>query len=371
MYIDAHQYCRVFWQSILASGELVTCVSCGCYVRPEDAVEHNPDQFLCSNCCDERSYNCEGCGKMLFDGPDTIWWSDEDECYCEACYRTHNIVAAYDFFEPNPIFLKLTSERTRKDTLFFGMEFEIEMDWGKCARNYYTENQLGKIMTDGVPSGVDWGYVKHDGSMKSGVEFVTNPMTEAFYRQNRKVIDLMFDNWKASGFRTDQWDDEQERYNCSLHIHMSKDAFMSGHLYKFVRFFYKIPMRKFVQSVSQRGENEYAQWFPDDFIYGAKLAKEKKNCSMNRYSVINLIGGHWHEQTGQPAKTVEFRLFQGSMDPTIIHKNIEFMLSVFYFTRDTSITHITQKNYLKYLKAFRNRYRYLINFLNTELGKGV
>lgn len=366
---DSTIYCESCWKEAIAQNEIELCVQCGGYSKPEDMLNHNGSK-ICEYCWDERAYECMDCGRIMFDRIDQMRWVD-DEVYCSNCYNAVAVVAAYDHFIPDPPMLMLSGEKRRPDTLFFGCEFEIEMDWKKNYENGYTENQLGKIMADAVPPGVEWGYVKHDGSMKCGVEFVTHPMTEGFYKNNRKVIDQMFTNWKEVGFRTDQWDDEEDRYNCSLHVHMSKAAFTSAHLYKFVRFFYKIPMRRLVQAISQRAENEFAQWARDDFKFAAKLAKEKKNMSGNRYSVINLIGGHWHEHHMADSKTVEFRLFQGSMEPKIIHKNIEFLLSVFYFTRDTSITHITQKNYFKYLRAYRNRYRNLVNFLNDELRKGV
>jgi hypothetical protein len=369
MYLaDNSTYCIRCWNRMLENNAIFICDECGAYAREQDITPHG-DYMICLHCYDGRALFCVECDSMLFEHVDNIRWH-EDDPYCRNCYSENAVVAEYDYFIPNPPFLQLSGERDRPDSLFFGCEFEIEMDWGKAYRNGYGEPDLGRIMKDGVPNN-DMGYVKHDGSMRHGVEYVTHPMSEQWYRRNRKMIDTMFENWKVSGFRTDQFDEAEDRYNCSLHIHMSKAAFTTIHLYKFCRFFYKIPLRKMVQAISQRAENEFAQWVVDDLKFSKKMAKEKKNISRNRYSVINLIGGHWHEHQKAESKTVEFRLFNGSMDPQIVHKNIEFMLAVYYFTRDNSITHITQKNFIRYLREYRNRYRYLINFLNNELGKGV
>jgi hypothetical protein len=295
----------------------------------------------------------------------------EDNVYCNDCKQEHVIVAAYNHFIPDPPILKLESEQRRKDTLLFGLEFEYEMDWSKYQRNMWTEDIIGKMLKDGTPKDVEWGYVKHDGSMRYGVEFTTHPMTVGFYLKNRETMNEMLASWKRKGFRSDQWDNEKERYNCSLHVHMSKAAFTKFHIYKFVRFFYKIHMRKLIEKIAQRDENEFARFKRDDLLNTVALAKDKANVSGHRYSVINLIGGHWHEDFGRVSQTVEFRLFQASLKPKTVHKNIEFLLSVYRFTRDTSVTHITEKNYIKYLQNNRNRYRFLINFLNNELNKEV
>jgi hypothetical protein len=325
---------------------------------------------ICPFCDTNRVYFCEQCDSQLLEPFDPIRYDDDDRCLCQDCYNTGCYVAEYDYYDNHPKFLTTLSEKHRDDTLFFGCEFELEMDWNKYSQDMLTEQKLGRIMAESVTI-ANWGYVKHDGSMCCGVEFVTNPMSEQWYKQNRQSIDETFGRWKHVGFRTDQFDTDHDRYNCSMHVHMSKAAFSVGHLYKFVRFFYKIPMRKLVQVISGRDENEYAQFCPQDFKYSTRLAKEKKNVSENRYSVINLIGGHWHERNMTDAPTVEFRLFQGSMKPAIIHKNIEFLLSVYYFTRDNSITHITKKNYFKYLGTYKNKYRNLINFLNDQTGEEI
>jgi hypothetical protein len=354
------------YQDLRASGAVCTCEVCDCETFWDDTYETNSGTRICSMCSDERIFHCVDCGLELIDGRDRFRWIDDDP-YCPNCYSERAVVAQYDHYIENPPMLLLPGEKQRPDTLFFGLEFEIEDSWSNFE---VSEWELGKRCLECVPK--DWGYCKHDGSMHRGVEYVTHPQTPLFYKANKKAYDEMLHRWKAEGFRTDQFDEENDRYNCGLHMHMSKDAFTSGHLYKFVRFFYKMPLRKLVQQISERDANYYARWAYDDAENGVQLAKEKKNISGQRYSVINLIGGHWHEQNvHKPAKTVEFRLFQGTLEPAILHKNIEFLISVFFFTRDNSITHITEKNYLRFLGATPNKWRHLAMFLRDKLGKEI
>lgn len=375
--IDDYSLCADCFDKEANNGDILICEGCGRWTEQAEDYEdlRGRMHIICPDCLARDDHHCEQCGVKMMEHFDQFRF-DGDTLYCKDCYSPIAVVADYDHFEPNPPILQLSSERLRPDTLMFGLEFELEMDWTKFYQNNWTERHIGKKMADCTPKDQKWGYVKHDGSMKHGVEFVTNPMTEQFYVKRRPELNEIFAKWKKAGFRTDQWDDDKQRYNCSLHMHMSKAAFTSGHLYKFVKFVYKAHMRKLVQAISQRDANEFAQFKKDDFRHTAQLAKDKANVSGVRYSVINLIGGHWHEHKRQrdgkcESATVEFRLFNGSTDPDVIHKNIEFMLSVFRFTRDNSITHITQKNYFKYLRDNRNRYRHLINFLNDKLGKEI
>lgn len=376
-WVDNEPMCFGCFDHFLHEGDIVTCDICGIWTQEAIKIEDGRGRLhtICNECNEDetRVLYCDDCGRKMYDHFDQVRF-DENYVYCKDCYGPRAIVAEYDHFEPDPPVLQTSSERRRHDTLLFGLEFELEMDWVKYNQNHWSELTIGKKMAECTPKDVEWGYVKHDGSMKHGVEFVTHPMTEQFYVKNRKTFNEIFAAWRKAGFRTDQWDDDAEpepRYNCSLHIHMSKAAFGSAHLYKFVKFFYKTHMRKLVQAISQRDANKFAQFERADFRATAQLAKDKENVSGKRFSVINLIGGHWHKNHNEKSPTVEFRLFNGSTDQDIIHKNIEFMLSVFRFTRDNSITHITQKNYFKYLSANRNRYRNLINFLTDKLGKEI
>jgi hypothetical protein len=370
-WVDDARLCKSCFTEQLDREDIVMCENCSCFTKDwKNHIDTNGnDRRLCNICYHERGHRCADCDQRLYDHLDRFRFHN-DETYCKECYGDHAVVAEYDHFDPDPPILQTDSERRRHDTLMFGLEFEYEMDWGKFYREGMDEAYIGKMMADCVPN-KKWGYVKHDGSMQHGVEFATNPMTELFYTKNRKVISEILIKWKKAGFRTDQWDEEEQRYNCSLHMHMSKAAFTSAHIYKFVRFFYKAHMRKLVQAICQRDANKFAQFKRDDFRKTVQLAKDKANVSGDRYSVINLIGGHWHENQGRKSATVEFRLFQASLDPDIVHKNIEFMLGVYRFTRDNSITHITQKNFFKFLRKTKNRYRYLINFLNDNLGKEI
>jgi hypothetical protein len=332
------------------------CEVCGDMVVDTN-IKFTAGKYACKLCHDSM-FTCTECEErcwgfqVVFDGVSP---------YCQECFDRLPPVARYNFFDDKPDFKLLEGEKREADTLFFGYELEMEHNWEK---REVSELKLARLAAEHCP--MEWGYMKHDGSMERGIEFTSNPMTWAWYRNQRDNFTKMLVGLQEN-FRTDQYDEEQERYNCSLHVHMSKNAFSSGHLYKFVKFFYKVHLRRFIQNVSGRESNFYCRYDPRDNIGVTKMAKEKGNPSGERYSVINMVGGHWHEERGIESQTVEYRLFAGTLEPIVFHKNFEFLMAAYEFTRDASMTMITQRNFFSYLKKNSNRFVNLINFINNEL----
>lgn len=347
-------------------GELETCHFCGCHMLQRDVktiMRQDVEIPVCHYCADEMVH-CSDCGEFLVNGFDEVHW-DGDEPYCHRCINQLIEVERYDYYDQRPKFLLAESEKQEPDTLFFGYELEIEHDW---RRLQLSERKVAELASRFIPNG--WGYYKHDGSMKRGIEMAAYPMTWMWYRQHRKDITKMLEG-VATQFKVDQWDTENERYNCGLHVHMSKAAFNSSHLYKFVKFFYKLNMRPFVEAIAGRGENKYARYHPLDAKMTTKMAKDKNNPQGKRYAVLNMVGGHFHEKRDVDSPTIEFRLFKGTLDPVEFHSRFDFLMSIYEFTRDESITMINKNKYLAYLANNRNRFACLLQILKNNLGLEV
>ena len=59
----------------------------------------------------------------------------------------------------------------------------------------------------------------------------------------------------------------------------------------------------------------------EDFDEAVLVAKDKKNRKADHYATINLNSTNGREA----AKTIEFRMFQGTLEPLFFHKNLEFV----------------------------------------------
>lgn len=366
--IQGVNHCHECAKKAMDRGEFIQCASCNSFIHFDDAFTHDSiahgSVSVCSNCIQTRLTRCNRCLIPIMIGIDEAVRVPGASFLCPNCARRVNPVRGYNYYDNNPKILKLDKENIRHDTLLVGFEIEMEQDF---EGEILPEQALGEKLSKFLPEEFSLGYFKHDGSLTSGIELASNPMTVSWYLDHRKDLNTFLDSMVNEGMRCDQIDDTGEK-NCGLHIHLSKAAFTSVHLYKFVRFFYKMHMRRFVQDVAERNANHFAKFLNTDFANGVHMAKYKQNLSRDRYSVINMVGGHWHEERGEPSKTVEFRLFQGTLDKQKFHKNIQFLLSVYDFTLHNSLTHISMKNYFKFLRENENKFRNLINFIVNDLG---
>jgi hypothetical protein len=78
---------------------------------------------------------------------------------------------------------------------------------------------------------------------------------------------------------------------------------------------------------------------------GDSKARQLRNINSDRYEALNF----------QNDKTVEFRLFRGSLKYATIMACLEFAYITWFFSRDTSQTQLTTQNFLKYICLENNR----------------
>jgi hypothetical protein len=142
-----------------------------------------------------------------------------------------------------------------------------------------------------------------------------------------------------------------------MHIHISKNAFSTIHLYKFLQFFTANP--KFIFTISQRkNTNELRQWAALDscddesVIYKAKY----KMGGPERHVAVNVSN----------PTTVEVRVFKGTLNPMSFWKNIEFCEALLHFTNQCSIADLTVEKFTAFVTYNRKKYGNLCNFLNDK-----
>ncbi|GAH84174.1 unnamed protein product, partial [marine sediment metagenome] len=138
-------------------------------------------------------------------------------------------------------------------------------------------------------------YAKHDGTLNFGIEVVSHPATWNWLKQNyRKWENIL--NLRKVGFKS------FDTTTCGMHIHLSKNAFSSLHLYKILKFFYE--NKDFILKISQRKSsylNRYATLSSQDFNNSLALKAKWKNQTEEKYTAINLLN--------EP--TIEIRVLEG------------------------------------------------------------
>lgn len=323
-----NEYCPQDDIVYIESAEEYVCNSCfelhyfrcddceGCFSQDD---EMRVDcRSICDHCYCESYFTCDSCVEVYHND----YYGGDG--YCENCYEENSSGLHNYCYKPDPVFYG-------KSDLYFGIELEIES----------SGQDVGEVV-DGLP---DYFYAKEDSSLDDGFEIVSHPASWGWLSDNKKKWDQIF-SLRDSGFLS---------YNtttCGMHVHMSKKAFSSLHLYKFLKMFFE--NQSFILSVSRRklcNLNQYASLELDESI--VYKATKKTNSSTKRYTAVNL----------ENSDTVEVRIFRGTLAPSGFWRNLEFCKAVFDYTKDASIKDVVVTEFCSYVESHQKEYPNLYRFL--------
>ena len=269
--------------------ETLVCARCGDRIWQDNNAgdEQTP---LCQRCYDRFYTSCESCGRVILQGD--AYFEDEDdtdpfcwECYCRA--QQNKQIHEYSY-KPAPIFY---GEGER----YFGVELELDHggeDSGNACAIMGRANLDRELI-----------YCKHDGSLDSGFEIVTHPMTLDFHQTAMPWLDVL-DEAVGLGYRSHQ------ARTCGLHIHVNRTAFGDTEIQQelaIARVLYLV--EKFWDELlkfSRRTQSQLDRWAAR---YGYKehpmqiLDRAKERYGRGRYFAVNLLNRN----------TIEFRLFRGTL----------------------------------------------------------
>uniref|UniRef100_A0A6M3XYT6 Putative amidoligase enzyme n=1 Tax=viral metagenome TaxID=1070528 RepID=A0A6M3XYT6_9ZZZZ len=336
--------------------ELARCFVCQDGVYKKDASQDSLGQWLCPNCAPGwRQCNCRR-------------WTDEPEgVLCVACrprkvartgdsepidrglYQHMDYIHDYAH-KPAPHFHVVKGE---DGTLVFGVELETD--------GFPSQSLLGRAMGElhKLDPDEDLFYGKRDGSIHSGVEIVTHPCTLKFHQtkfpwaQIRKIV------LKNKGR-------SHETKTCGMHVHFNV-SFMGANaqerdlntlkLLHFVEKFWSKLLR-----FSRRNPDEVHRWarrYYDDFTpVPENLAKvEDAKMLRARHMTVNLV----------PDKTIEIRIFKGSLNPITILGTIEFLDYLLHLLKASNATVIQQMTWKSFVDGVdKTAYPNLVEYLERR-----
>jgi hypothetical protein len=308
------------------------------YTTSARALSDDTNEYLCDDCYT----SCENCGTVY-----AVYDNAVDCCVGE----DHSEYVRNYSYRPSFFFHSVSSGqvhvfgRPNVGELYMGMEIEVEKMM-PIADEFYRSLTFAQR---------DFMYMKTDGSLsEKGVELVTMPATIEAIKDRFPFEQL--DVARAGGARSFYYD------NCGFHIHVSRSAFTTTHMWKFAKFQIDNPL--LCQTVGQRTTSSYASWhyeYKDHSTVGDGLPSMVKGKSSNhdRYVALNF----------QPRETVELRYFKGNILRAAILKNVEFVQSIYDYTKqldvkDVVVRHaLRSENYLDWLNknsdAYPNLYSYV------------
>ena len=289
----------------LSDGDLVhyeytdSCAQCGDFYLSDDLS-------YCDSCGEYSCENCS-CDCSRFDG---------FNCY-------HGQVLEYSFKPNHWDFIKEKHE----NTLFLGIELEVEYKDSD-------HDTLYSICEKYIPGKY---FFKTDGSLSDGCEIVFTPHT----LQSLKKINFksFFKDLRKEGF---------ESYTpgtCGLHIHVNREG-VKKHVFESLAKFFS-NSKAFCRRFSQRTEDNLKSWAEIHDINNVQSYFSK------RCSAINF----------QPSKTVEFRLFRGTLDYRRFKSTLQFVDSIVNAQSIAPKIPLTLRKYKDFLEH-NKEYTFLNSYLN-------
>jgi len=207
---------------------------------------------------------------------------------------------------------------------------------------------VAQNLIDNFDEDEDVFYCKHDGSLHDGFEIVSHPMTLRAHKT--MAYSDMLAELKKAGCKS------HSTTTCGLHVHVSRSFFTQSEMVKLGLFVYFNKSR--LETFARRTESSYAKFKPlnrSNYLESAE--------SRNRYEAINF----------ENARTIEFRLFKGTLKFETFMATLEFCDAVSRFVKTVSACSIVNKNGgFDLFKTFVNKdgnrklYKNLIQYLDAR-----
>ncbi len=313
---DSESYCES-----CHNGLFTTCDSCETIVQTEtcNSVQGSRGRSLsiCQTCTDENYFTCSSCNELSHN--DHSYSTEHNGTVCEGCYESeyftcsncdetlHNDNHGDDGVctncarsEDSPI----QDYSTRIETKFYGKTasgirfgVELEVECKKGDKEAHAEKALETMG--------EFCICKHDGSLHNGFEIVSQPATVEEHKKRWK--DFFEINWSERGLRS--WDTT----TCGMHVHVSRKPLSDLTIAKALVFINGHQNQNFITKIAGRGENSYCK-------IKQKTYRDVKQ-RVERYEALNLCN----------SKTIEFRIFKGSLKKETFFKNLEFCEALIEF----------------------------------------
>jgi hypothetical protein len=227
---------------------------------------------------------------------------DEYEYRYERCQDSDEVLTEYHAHKNS--FRPISSTWTDINKRFFGIELEVEVS---NTQRLDVVHRINDVVNEGKIG--QRCFFEKDGSLSYGFEIITQPMGLDNHKE--------FWNWLNTDTKKDLL--SHKTTTCGLHIHVSRQHLSKLQLAKIVTFVNSPDNKPLIVAIARRYGTNYAS------MASKKLGSAWK-CQYDRRESVNL----------QPDKTIEFRLFRGSLKYESVMAAIEFCNTLVQYCNDTS-----------------------------------
>lgn len=301
---------------------------------------------FCGECfCGYIPPRCEDCGQLVavknyFDG----------RVVCDSCSELSIPAQQIHSYDYRPPFFNLRGD----GVLYLGVE--IEADKGGEDKIKGTKHFLSYFME--APNKC-FVYMKHDGSLRNGIEFVTHPATLEYHRSledkyRRAFKDLIRNEYRGHDTET-----------CGLHVHVDRRALGETNLeqevtlLKITLFLEQYWERVF--KLSRRDNESLANYARN---YGIKPEDKNPYTFFNDLKMF-LLDSKYKNLNILNSRTIEFRFFKGTLKFETYMATLEFIhFLITYLKEEDDLEVILTEgwdNFICYLEC--SDQMYLLDYL--------
>ena len=229
---------------------------------------------------------------------------------------------------------------------------EIKDDYSRNDKAEQLLDALGVAQIDG--KNYQYALCEGDGSLNYGFEMVTGYTGLDTHAKQLEFFKTPFRGAKSHDTRT-----------CGLHVHICKSDMTMLHCAKMILFINESANQKLIRAIARRDGQHYAKIHNKKASYEwLKNAKDGSKASRiqrlnsDRYEALNF----------QNEKTIEFRIFKGTLKYESIMASLEFTYATWHFCRDTGTNDLTIEKFLEFISMAENKKhtRFLRQYLKEK-----
>ena len=319
--------------------QTTSCECCGDRIWNDDA-QGDSNVTLCNHCYEYNYTRCEQCGRVIHNDS-AYYFDDDDYPYCYECKEKLDDAPIKSYnYKPEPIFYG-------SGNLFIGVELEIDKG-GETDKNASNILDVANCLSEHI-------YCKHDGSIDSGFEMVSHPMTYE-YHLNSMNWNKVFDTAIEMGYRSHQ------TQTCGLHLHVNRSAFGKGYEAQEetigrIVFFVEKHWNELLK-FSRRTEANINRWASR---YGISTTakdtyKNAKDKHCGRYVAVNL----------ENYSTIEFRIFRGTLNYKTFIATLQLVDEICYWAINLSDKEMEDMSWSNFVSKILPKKFELIEYLKSK-----
>ena len=306
--------------------DLGICDSCGSFNHRDNTHSLDDDGIVCDSCTSDFYWN-DAEGYYQNDPID-----DEEEEGQDGCILGRHASKRLLGYIP-------TEYAKRKPEVYLGLELEMEVDTDQY-RVDKAEELLDHIQWVYGVDGNKYRYcsTEDDGSLNYGFEMVTAYTGLDIHKKQLSFFKNRFKDVKS-----------HDTKSCGLHVHICKSDMTLLHASKLVFFINDEKNTKLIHAIARRSEWWACKLHPSKTKDLTYIKDTLKSYSMKKNQLRFLNQDRYEALNFQNEKTVEFRIFRGSLKYETIMSCLEFTYASWFFARNSSVEQLDIPHFIDFI----------------------